>query len=482
MKVMTSSSKPGRRSRSKVQARPIFPKRLKSAFASKRLLFVCGLFLLYLMLGGSSRPDVLSLVVLRPVAVLATIAGFATLSADQIRAHRFLLGFAAAIVGLTLGHLVPLPPAVWSQLPSHQLVAEIDNVAGLPARWRSLSLAPSLTWNALFALFVPLSILVHAIQLAPEERRCLAWLLLSGAVASSLLAVLQLLGQSNGILYFYDVTNNGAAVGFFANRNHHAIFLASMLPLLAVVAARRGVSRSDDQRRLVISAAIGILLVPLLLVTGSRAGLLGGVIGLVAIPFLYQLASVRRRPDARRRRSLWGSGIGFVGLAVLVAWSLLSGRAESIQRVVDPTADPELRFRVWPAIIENLSNFLPWGSGIGSYEQAFRMIEPVALLRPTYSNHAHNDWLEVLMTAGVPGALLLAMAVGAFFVAMIRLLRRGRGLGAAWNWLGLTMVLIMAIGSAFDYPLRTPALAATFVIACLWGSLGATAEAGGRDA
>ena len=92
--------------------------------------------------GGSARDDVMSLLVLRPLAVLALGAGLLTLSGAQLSANRIVFCLFFALVGLIGLHAVPLPPAIWQSIPGRELVAEIDRAAGLTGIWRPLSLEP----------------------------------------------------------------------------------------------------------------------------------------------------------------------------------------------------------------------------------------------------------------------------------------------------------------------------------------------------
>ena len=75
------------------------------------------------------------------------------------------------------------------------------------------------------------------------------------------------------------------------------------------------------------------------------------------------------------------------------------------------------------------------------------------------------------MTAGLPGMLILACALlflgrGLFRAFVSR--RRDRSGEALLARLGGAIVLILGIGSIYDYPLRTPSLACLFAIAAVW--------------
>ncbi|MGN6496039.1 MAG: O-antigen ligase family protein, partial [Tsuneonella sp.] len=190
------------------------------------------------LFGGGARADIYSLILLRPLAIL--FAGYALVALSPTQFAR--MGIPALVVvammALAALQLVPLPPAVWTALPGRELVADISRDTGMSAIWRPLTLAPGRTWNTLFALFVPFAaFLLVAIQARRQGDRLL-WPILAFGVATALLGLAQVIGPEDGPLYLYRITNPGNAVGLFANRNHNAIFLASLIPLLVYVALR----------------------------------------------------------------------------------------------------------------------------------------------------------------------------------------------------------------------------------------------------
>ena len=103
--------------------------------------------------------------------------------------------------------------------------------------------------------------------------------------------------------------------------------------------------------------------------------------------------------------------------------------------------------------------FWPFGSGLGSYASVFPAFQPVGV--HGFIEHAHNDYVQLLMECG-----LLAIALGLLALALIarqvaRLVRRARRMGLdaagllqASCGLGLLAVLLH---SWVDFNLRIPA-------------------------
>lgn len=444
--------------------------RTKSLLGSFPFSVLVGFLVLTFLTGGAARADVLALVVLRPAAVFFCLVGLWRLKWSHIESNRFLFAMAAAIFALVALHLVPLPPAIWRALPGRDIVVEIDKVAQLGAVWRPISMVPSATWNAFFSLFVPMAVLIFAVQLSREELFRLLPVILCLGLFSGFLGILQIVGPPTGPLYFYNITNSGSAVGLFSNRNHQAILLASFFPMLAVYASTMAKSEEQANVRLWLSIAAVVVLVPLLLITGSRAGLILGVIGLISIGLVYNkpafvVPKKRKTPKFDLRYPLAAFAILCLG-----ALTVVMSRAEAFQRLFAFGQGEDGRVEMWEATAQMAWKYFPVGSGVGSFVEVYQIDEPYALLSPSYANHAHNDWLELYMTTGLPGLILLMIAIVAFakcsWVAFAKITRERR-IGR-FGRLGAITIVLLAIGSVGDYPLRSPSLACMFVIAALW--------------
>lgn len=424
---------------------------------------------LVFLIGGSSRESLQSLVVLRPAAVLCLGAGLLTLTRADVDYFRPLLAFAGFVVALALLHLLPLPYVVWSALPGHELAVEAGRLAGLGEPWRPLSLTPAQTWNSFFSLSVPLAALVLAIRSGRDRRFQLLPLLIALGLLSGLLGLMQAIGPAQGPLYFYKPTNFGSAVGLFANRNHHAALLATLFPMLAVYACAGVHGREQARVRGWFAICAGVLVVPLILVTGSRAGLVLGLIGLASVPLLYRRPAITGPARRRIRRFDPRYALGAAAVFALGSVAFLTARAPAVARLVSGDGTEEVRFQVWGPIAELVVKYLPFGSGLGTFLETWRIDEPGAMLSTTYLNRAHNDLLEVALTAGLPAlALLLVGAVWWARRALAAVRSPEADRDALFGRLGAVLMLMLALASLADYPLRIPSLATLFVIACVW--------------
>lgn len=429
------------------------------------------LFLIIVFLsGGSARADVQSLIVLRPAAIIFCGIAAVSLKRAHFEQQKFLSVMVAAIFALTLLYLLPLPPFLWPALPGREIVAEVDRSAGLGQLWRSASMVPETTWNTFFSLFVPLAVFLLAIQLGRDQLFGLLPVIVGLALLSGLIGMLQIIGDPSGPLYFYRISNFGSGVGLFANRNHQAILLASAFPMLAVYASAAVQTPEQARLRSWIALSAGAVLTPLLLVTGSRTGLVVGLLGLVCAALIYRRPKPTRAAKRKVERFDLRIPLALFGLLILGALSIVMSRAEAFSRLAAPDAAEEQRLLVWGPILEMGWKYFPFGSGPGTFVEAYQIDEPTRLLSLTYLNHAHNDWLELFMTGGLPAIALLTVSLVAYFRSARPLI--GRALpqrrGVMFGRLGAALLLLFGASSLVDYPLRTPTLSCLFIIAVMW--------------
>jgi O-antigen ligase len=426
--------------------------------------------LLVLVTGGSSREDVQSLVVLLPASVLCCGIALWGLRAEHLRQYRGLVTLLGAVLVLVMLHLLPLPPQLWHALPGRELVARQDQLLGFEKVWRPISLVPEGTANVLYGLAVPLAVLLLGIRLSQERLRQLVPVLLVLGAISGCWAVLQYAGGLNSIFYTYRVSNPDIATGAFANRNHQAVFLSLLYPMLGAFAAgpSRGFGAARAKR--LGALALGVFLFPLILGGGSRIGLVAALLGIVFGGLLYVTSTGRRSTDRRKEGGVLRRGL-MVAAALLVSAIViasLSYKGTSFDRFTQASATQELRLKVWPLIWKQSGDYFPFGSGAGSFAQVFQLAEPDQILRPTYLNHAHNEFLEILLTAGLPGMLLLAAGVIMILNYARRALMRGRHARVAQC--GVAVIMLLVLGGITDYPVRTPFLSSVLVIASLWAA------------
>lgn len=429
------------------------------------------------LIAGGARDDLVSLLIWRPLSMIFLALAVATCWSTALQNGRALMGFALAVIALPALHLIPLPPALWSSLPGRELIVDIYRDAGMALPWQPLSLAQARTWNALFSLAAPLAALLLALSVDGHGQRRIVLALLALGFLSGILGMLQAIGPAQGLLYFYRITNNGLGVGLFANRNHQAAFLAAMYPLLAAnLSFFKGKPEQLFFHR-AMAVTAGFFLIPLILMTGSRAGVILGLAGIISAWWVYRSPvakerSAERKTEVRSRRI----GIGLVTILVVSA-IIVAVRTPAVQRLVETDPAGELRISALPTIMEAVGRFFPFGSGLGTFVETYQIFEPNHLISASYFNHAHNDFIELLLTAGIPGVILIMWSALLGFAAL-RSQFKLRGLAndktgfqsQILGRAGLAIIGMLALNSAADYPLRVPSLMLLAAIAAAWCS------------
>lgn len=429
------------------------------------LLFVGLCFLA----GGGARLDILGLAIVQPAAVVCVAAILLVpgpIRFDEIKAPLILLAGLAVIMAV---QLLPLPPEVWTKLPGHAPFAATADVAGIPQPWRPISLTPDLTLASLVSLVVPAAALLAFASVAPERTYGLLPWLLVGAGLSALLGLGQIVGGPQSGLYRYEVTNIQSAVGFFSNRNHQAVLLAMTFPMLAQWVSMPARDPKSRGARYWVAGAASIFLMPLIVITGSRAGLLLALLGIAFAAWQLSTQAHRRERAVVDRRVLLTRVAPVLGAAVLIVGAIYFSQAEAIDRLLATSFHDDPRAQFTPVLLRMAADFLPVGSGFGSFDPMFRYYEPFELLRTVYLNHAHNDILELVITGGIPAVIIALLFLGWFVPRAIAALRvRSASRLDGFAKLAVAMLALMLASSVVDYPLRTPLLSVLFAIACGW--------------
>ncbi|UZK65045.1 O-antigen ligase family protein [Sphingomonas sp. M1-B02] len=443
--------------------------------ASRRAFWVLSAMLvLAALFGGASRADESAQAVVRAgMAALLAVLVLVGRPAEW-RSLRLPLLFVAVLALVMAAMLVPLPPQMWTALPGRALFAQAAPLAGLPQPWRPLAIAPPLGYNALFALIPPAAVLIGLVFLTPADRLRLAGPVLGLIVASAVLGVAQVSGGADSALRWYAVTNRESGVGFFANRNHQALFLAAGFPILALWAGSGADRWLTRELRVWLAGGFGLLLVVALLTTGSRAGLIVGAIALVGTIALHgaALLAILRRMAPRLRWMVLGGAVA--GVVALTAVALASPQARSIVRLFTLNIADDTRVKALPTLQRVFGTYFPSGTGFGGFEPAFRAAEPDELLRLTYLNEAHNDYLQLAIEGGAVGLALLAAFIVWWGIGAVAALRMRAGHAAiaeeaiAAARAGALVILLVMVASAADYPIRTPLMMVLTVIAAAW--------------
>lgn len=406
-------------------------------------------------------------------SALAMLAGYHWSSSRKASVSRPAQIFLGLLFLYPLAQLLPVPLAVWAELPGRGFYAQALEQAGASAGfdWRAISLIPVATEASWLALLPPLAVFLAASRMTSQQLLRLTWVFLGMAAIQALLGLIQYGDGPASVFRLGNTQMGDSAAGTYVNRNHLAGLLEMALPvglaLLAATVGRRRPPHASGSRgrrgrtfrqwlarfsvaRLNVAAIYGAVALAILLgliFTRSRAGVSLAMLGILLCTLAFS-----NRLGGRNVHGLIGTftavGLGLASLIGLApVWSRFT--------LQDPLEDG--RWKIYDATVQAIGEFFPLGSGAGTFEPVMRRFHPVEFPGVTI-NHAHNDYLEWLLELGIVAGLL--MAAWLFFY--------GRQWGQVWrrgHWplfrfvqVGAGMaLLLMMLHTLVDFNLQIPA-------------------------
>lgn len=392
------------------------------------------------------------------LAGLAIIGWAAVTPSDETLARpaKQLLILAAVAIVVVVLQLVPLPASIWG----HGARAEIaegyalldQSVPELP-----ISLTPYASIAALLGIIPPLALFCAVVRFTPCRASWLATALLAGAVLGTMLGALQVAnGRANSFWYPYRDTNIGSGVGFFANANHMASLLVISLPFIAaLIAVGKGRNLQRYSALVAVLAGVALIMVMGIALNGSLAGYV------LALPVLAASALIVLPRSSRYRRWV----VMLAALAAIAAAAALASSSIGSGKVGrDASTSVQSREVILTTTGKAISDYLPLGSGLGSFLKVYRLYESPDSVTTEYVVHAHNDYAEIALELGVPGMILTLLFLIWWLAAVTSVWRRGEG-GPFAQAASIASAAVL-VHSLVDFPLRTAAISGCFAV-CL---------------
>jgi hypothetical protein len=387
-----------------------------------------------------------------------------------------------AFAMLTLVQLLPLPTQILHLLSP---VGKSTSVYFLPAAtrdfWRPITLDVGLTLEelAFVALLTGFALcLVLLLKRGESTRIAFAMLSINGA-ATAFFGIAQKLASARSL--YQVVPLDGGHFAAYLNRNAAAgylnICLGASIAWFAMtlsnndeIPAQKKPSmryRAASWPRLYefLEAIRGESIVALVcmafcaagvVATASRGGMLSAAAALVCVAICLLI---------QRRFQLAGWLLaGGLGLTLVIVLAL--GLHGEIQRRVQQKAAgdrPEGRLVHWSYMLNAIPDYWRLGAGVGTYRYVHRLYDTQSSSKWYY--HAENQYLETLINAGVPGEVLLLLAVAITLWQLKRcLVKPTNAYVQAIGYGGLFVFISQLVHANFDFGLYLPANAFAFGI------------------
>ena len=391
---------------------------------------------------------------------------------------------------VTLCQILPLPESVLSFLSPFRfkILTQVRSIIGDPSGIATLSYAPltSLAWW-IFLLSLFLFFLVFQKNfIFDRDLKILIKILLGVAFLEAIYGIIQALVPSLGVLWVdYIKSYLGDARGTYINRNHFAGFMEMMLPLglaytLAMGTWQKKISLkaliASDRPNFQFFLSIGLIVMALaLLLSQSRGGIFGGVIGFISFALLMRSSS------GELPRSFWVVISVIVGMVAF--YSLKIGIDPVLERFLRIGKETS-RIDIWRDSMAIIKDH-PFGIGLAAFKQVFPVYN-VSNFSDVRYIYLHNDYLQLLMETGWIGFLAL---VGGFYIFLIKSIFKIRYMRLQSDPMrfflsigALSGLGSIAFHSFFDFNLHMPANCIYFVMLigivynCAWRSIKQNSE------
>jgi len=378
-----------------------------------------------------------------------------------------LFGFAwfylFASLALALMYLLPVPFDFWQSLPGRGLYAESFlwlKAQGVEMAFFQLSIVPSQTILSLLMLIPGLAIFISAVSLPDQFVKQLVYIFLTMAALQGVLGLIQY--ASNDLFFVFGMEYHGRmAQGMYVNRDHFAALMEMALPIaLGMLLYNIGRHASDRYR-----GGSGLPVNQLLLFSFAALIVFLGAIfsrsraGVFLVLLMVLLSSIVFSRHIGGKKSVGWTSVFMVisgGVAVSV------GLIPVLNRFIETDPSEDGRWPIFKTTVSIIREFSPLGSGPGTYDEAYRAFQPAEQV--FYVNHAHNDYLELLVEMGAAGGFII---LGFFVLYLYGWYKMRR---YVWNRMRFLQVasglgvLAILIHSLVDFNLHTPANLVVFAM------------------
>lgn len=289
----------------------------------------------------------------------------------------------------------------------------------------TISADPYETWRLTLKLLSITLAGVLLLNYTSNERRLrvLVYCVILIGIASALFGLIRQVSQTEPGFILPHLTLDKGSYGQFINKNHFAFLMEMTLGLTLGLIFGRGVSRE----RTPFFLCIALTLWATLIMSNSRGGILGMLVQILSLPLILNFIrpSTNAQGSSTRIGRWWSKVRGYTFIQIILTLFLLAiviigvawvGGDSVADRLATATSDfsedgsrygkNTSRKDMWHSSWELAKAYPVAGIGFGGYWIAITAYhEASGMLTP---RQAHNDYLELLASCGIIGALLIA--------------------------------------------------------------------------
>ncbi|WP_020558624.1 O-antigen ligase family protein [Thiofilum flexile] len=355
-------------------------------------------------------------------------------------------------------YLIPLPYDTWIQLPGRErYLASLEWLTQKAhiEPYLAISIIPYKAVHAFLAMIPLVAITLALTTLNSKQRYYLVVLFLIVACFQAILALMQYMNPNAELLKWVGADTGRSSQGTYRNRDHLATFMVIALPMaIGLTIYSIGLKTSTDNGRKTqewrITTTLTYLSLLLIILIGaiftrSRAGVL-----LTIVALIVTLPTFAPHMGGRKAAGIIASILG-LGSALLASIGLIP----VLNRFIVASPSEDGRWEMFAMTMKAIKEFFPIGSGPSTFQEIYRGFQPVEQLK--FINHAHNDYLELILEIGALGIVLLALAFIVYIMGWVamwgtqwdreRIIKVAAGIG----------ILLFMLHAILEFTSHTPA-------------------------
>ena len=408
--------------------------------------------------------------------LLSTVFVYGEHARQYLKNYRVPLSLLAVFTALSAMQVVPLP--LWLLQYISPEAAAIHDIAVasieqsyVVSGYATISIDPAQSTISLFKTLSYASLFTCTLLLCSSIERIRITLLsitFIGVFQATYGTLEVLLASGNSLIFSLPVS--GVATGTFVYKNHYANYLMLCLSmgvgyLVSTLLLKTPTFQTNHKLRNILETllngkalvriALAIMVIALVM-SRSRMGNTAFFVSM-SIVGLLSLFLIKKRTKGL---SFLIVSMFIIDMFILSAWF---GLDKVKTRLEQTTLSQETRDEVIRDSLPILQDFAFTGSGMGSFYGIFPKYQGDDI--NLFYDHAHNDYLQFAIEAGIPSTLLLFLLPILATICCIKSIKRRRNpvmKGAAF---GCLMAIIgMAIHMSVDFPLQAPANTALFMV------------------
>lgn len=413
------------------------------------------------------------------VLLFATVYVFASDIKSKLLKHKTPLVLLVIFIAFSIMQIIPLPSAILQYLSPEAASLYSNPVANggsvvtenINANYIPLSIDPAQSVISLYKTLSYASLFICALLLcnsASRIRSTLVAVVVIGIFQASYGALEILLGVNTSLVFQLPV--KGIATGTFVYKNHYANYLLLCLSmsvgyLVSTLLDQQSGTRTTHKIRnfletllhgkALVRIALAIMVIALVM-SRSRMGNTAFFAAMTVVGLL-SLFLIKKRTK--------GLSILIVSMFIIDMFILSAyfGLDKVKTRLEQTSLSQESRDEVIRDSLPLLHDFAPTGSGMGSFYGIFPKYQSEDIT--SLYDHAHNDYLQFAIEAGIPATLVLFLLPLLAGISCIKAIKNRRNTLMKGTAFGCLMAIIgMAIHMSVDFPLQAPSNAALFMV------------------